>query len=89
MKYVVSWQPRSNMTEEMQARSLQVFGKWSPAEGANFLQFLGRIDGPGGFAVVETDDPALLARGHRHFQHVLRYDRLPGSRCPGGGTDRR
>jgi Protein of unknown function (DUF3303) len=61
MKYVVSWQPRPNMTEEMQARSLQVFEKWSPAEGTNFLQFLGRIDGPGGFAVVETDDPALLA----------------------------
>ena len=60
--YVVSWQPRSNMTEEMQARSLDVFGKWSPAAGTNFLQFLGRIDGPGGFAVVETDDPALLAR---------------------------
>jgi hypothetical protein len=26
------------------------------------LTVLGRIDGPGGFAVVETDDPALLAR---------------------------
>jgi hypothetical protein len=50
------------MTEEMQARSLDVFGKWSPAAGTNFLRFLRRIDGPGGFAVVETDDPALLAR---------------------------
>jgi hypothetical protein len=47
MKYVVSWQPLSNMTEEMQARSLDEFGKWSPAAGTNFLQFLGRIDGPG------------------------------------------
>ena len=62
MKYVVSWQPRANATEEIQARSLEVFGKWSPAEGTNFLQFVGRIDGAGGFAVVETDDPALLAR---------------------------
>jgi hypothetical protein len=61
MKYVVSWQPRSNATEETQARSLQVFGKWSPAEGTKYLQFLGRVDGPGGFAVVETDDPALLS----------------------------
>jgi hypothetical protein len=62
MKYVVSWQPRSNVSEEILTRSLQVFGKWSPAEGTNYLQFLGRIDGAGGFAVVETDDPALLAR---------------------------
>jgi hypothetical protein len=30
--------------------------------GTTFLQFLGRIDGPGGFAVVETDDPARLAQ---------------------------
>jgi Protein of unknown function (DUF3303) len=62
MKYVVSWQPRSNTTEEVQARSLEVFGKWSPAEGVKFLQFLGRMDGYGGFAVVETDNPTLLAR---------------------------
>jgi Protein of unknown function (DUF3303) len=62
MKYVVSWQPRSNATEEILTRSLQVFRKWSPPEGTTFLQFLGRIDGPGGFAVVETDDPARLAQ---------------------------
>jgi hypothetical protein len=60
MKYVVSWQPRSTETEEVQARSLQVFSKWSPTEGTTYLQFLGRIDGSGGFAVVETD-PALIA----------------------------
>jgi len=71
MKYVVSWQARSNMTEEMQARSLEVFGRWSPAEGTNFLQFLGRIDGPGGFAVVETDDPALLARDTAIFSNFF------------------
>jgi hypothetical protein len=62
MKYVVSWQPRSNATEEILTRSLHVFRKWSPPEGTTFLQFLGRIDGPGGFAVVETDDPARLAQ---------------------------
>jgi hypothetical protein len=61
MKYVVSWQPRANWTEEIGARALQVFSKWAPDEGTTFLQFLGRIDGAGGFAVMETDDPALLA----------------------------
>jgi len=62
MKYVVSWETRANASEEDQARSLQVFGKWSPAEGTNFVQFLGRVDGRGGFAVVETDDITLIAR---------------------------
>ena len=40
MKYVVSWKTRANASEGDQARSLQVFGKWSPAEGTNFVQFL-------------------------------------------------
>ena len=62
MKYIVSWETRANASEEVQARSLQVFGKWSPAEGTNFVQFLGRVDGRGGFAVVETDDVTLIAR---------------------------
>ena len=63
MKYVVAWVPRSSgaAPEELQARALQVFSKWSPADGTNFVQFFGWVDGPGGFAVVETDDPALIA----------------------------
>jgi hypothetical protein len=48
MKYVLSWQTRSNVTEEVDARSLQVFRKWSPNEGTTFLQFVARIDGAGG-----------------------------------------
>ena len=60
MKYVVTWTPREGITEEALARSLQVFGKWTP--GANFTEFLGRVDGEGGFAVVEADDPAVVAK---------------------------
>lgn len=62
MKYVIAWEGRENTSEELLARGLQVFSKWSPAEGANFLQFVGRVDGRGGFAVVETDDVTLIAR---------------------------
>jgi hypothetical protein len=60
MKYVVTWTPRQGITEEAFARSLQVFGKWTP--GGNFTEFLGRVDGQGGFAVVEADDPAVIAK---------------------------
>jgi hypothetical protein len=59
MKYVVSWVPRSNATEESVARSLQVFGKWTPT--ATFTGFYGRVDGQGGFAVIDADDPKLIA----------------------------
>ena len=62
MKYVVSWETRQNATEEMVARGLQVFSKWTPSPQSTFHEFVGRVDGRGGFAVVETDDPELVAR---------------------------
>jgi hypothetical protein len=62
MKYVVTWEPLPNASEDAEARSLQVFSKWAPSEGATFLEFLGRVDNRGGFAVVETDDAALIAK---------------------------
>lgn len=62
MKYVVQWETRENASEEMQARGLQVFSKWQPSENAQFQQFVGRVDGRGGFAVVETDDITTIAR---------------------------
>jgi hypothetical protein len=77
MKYVVSWTPNSNTTEESQARSLQVFGKWSPSEGATFKEFLGRVDGRGGFAVVETADPSLIARDAASFSAWFDFSVYP------------
>ena len=67
MKYVITWTTRATTTEESAARSLNVFGKWAPSEGATFKEFLGRVDGQGGFAVVETDDPALIAKDAATF----------------------
>jgi len=62
MKYVVAWEGRAGASEDLQDRSLQVFSKWSPTEGTTFLQFVGRVDGRGGFAVVEAEDVTLIAR---------------------------
>jgi len=64
MKYVITWTTRATTTEESATRSLNVFGKWAPSEGAVFI---GRVDGQGGFAVVETDDPALIAKDAATF----------------------
>ena len=67
MKYVVTWDARPNVTEEQLARSLQVFSKWAPSEGVAYKEFLGRVDGGGGYAVVETDDVALIAKDTNPF----------------------
>ena len=77
MKYVVSWISKPSLTEEAAARSLQVFGKWSPSEGADFKEFLGRVDGRGGYAVVETDDPKLIAKDVSPFAAWFDFDVCP------------
>ena len=77
MKYIVTWEPRPNVTEESAARSLQVFSKWSPSEGVAYKEFLGRIDGEGGFAVVETDDASLIAKDIAPFSAWLEFRVCP------------
>lgn len=67
MKYVVTWEARPSVTEQDFGRSLQVFSKWAPSEGVNYKEFLGRVDGGGGYAVVETDDAALIAKDTNPF----------------------
>jgi hypothetical protein len=61
MKYVLSWTARSGGSpadfEIAERRSLDVFSKWSPAADVTFHQFVQRVDGEGGFAVVETGNP--------------------------------
>ncbi|MFZ1175410.1 MAG: DUF3303 family protein, partial [Mycobacterium sp.] len=62
MKYVVAWTYRLNGSaaenEESLRRGLAVFSKWTQPQGTTYHQFVGRLDGAGGFAVVETDNPA-------------------------------
>jgi hypothetical protein len=67
MKYVITWETRQSESEELQERGPGVFSKWAPAQGVTFHQFLGRIDGRGGYAVVETDDPELIAHDMATF----------------------
>jgi len=47
-----------------------------PPADQNFLQFLTRIDGQGGCAVVETDNVAGWRR-HRSVRYWLDYDIAP------------
>jgi uncharacterized protein DUF3303 len=77
MKYVVSWEVRPNITEEDAKRSLTVFSKWSPSHPEHFLAFLGRIDGNGGFGVVETDDPTELAKDIAPFAGWFEFQVYP------------
>ena len=60
MKYVISWTNRPNMSIEDAEKALLVFTKWAPDPSVTFHQFVQRVDGGGGYAVVETDNPGAM-----------------------------
>jgi hypothetical protein len=80
MKYVVSFRPRgggsSSDAEADVKRGLAAFAAWKPAEGVTFHQFLARLDG-GGYAVVEADNPALIAEGPAKFGVWFDFEVVP------------
>jgi hypothetical protein len=59
------------------ARLLEVFSKWTPSSDVTIHQFVARIDGEGGFAVAEADDPASAARDFAKFVPYLEYSVYP------------
>jgi Protein of unknown function (DUF3303) len=81
MKYVVAWKPRlggsAAENEAAVARLLEVFSKWTPPSDFTFHQFVARVDGEGGFAVTEGDDPASAARDIAKFVPFLEYTVYP------------
>jgi hypothetical protein len=65
VKYVVTWKPRvSDAVTENEAsiiRLLHNIGTWTASPDTTIHQFVVRLDGEGGFSVVETDNPSDLA----------------------------
>lgn len=81
MKYVVSMTFRlngsANENEAAAKRILDLYSKWSPPDGSTFHQFVGRLDGGGTFAVIETDNPADLATTTAKFGPYVDYQIYP------------
>jgi hypothetical protein len=81
MKYVMTWTPRLNgSAEENDAaarRGLDLFSKWQPPASSTFHAFVARLDGRGGFAVVETDNPADLLDGTSKFGTLNEFELHP------------
>ena len=66
MLFHVDWE-FVDTSEAGEKRSLEVFSKWQPPEGAHFQAFYGYADGTGGFAIVEAENAAALARASGAF----------------------
>jgi hypothetical protein len=81
MKYVISFTPRQGGSpaeiEAAEKRSMDVFSKWTPPEGVTFHEFLVRLDTAGGYAVVESDNPLLVAEGPAKFAPWFNFEVTP------------
>ena len=81
MKFVITWKVRSGSSSEgneaATVRILEMFSKWSTPTDSTFHQFLGRLDGSGGFAVVETDSPDSLGDAPSKFSPYLEFEIIP------------
>lgn len=81
MKYLVSFMSREGGSaadiEVAEKRSMDVFSKWTPPEGVTFHQFLARLDARGGYAVVESDNPMLVAEGPAKFAPWFDFEVTP------------
>lgn len=77
MKYVLSWTNRlsgsAKDNEEAAKRALELFWKWQPPASVTFHQFVGRLDGEGAFAVVETDDPTDILDASSKFSPLKMF----------------
>ncbi|HTX94783.1 MAG TPA: DUF3303 family protein [Mycobacterium sp.] len=77
----MAWTYRLNGTaaenDETLRRGLAAYSKWSPPQSTTYHQFVGRVDGGGGFAVVETDNPADLVETTSQFATILDYQIFP------------
>ena len=80
-KYLVSWKSRDGGSiaenEAAVERTLQLFSKWSPPADSTFHQFVSRLDGEGGYAVVETDNPLSVMEGPAKFGVAFEFNVVP------------
>jgi hypothetical protein len=81
MKYVMTWTTRLNGSaaenEAAVRRGLELYSKWQPRASTTFHQFVARLDGAGGFAVVEADNPADLLDDVGKFSALNEFQIYP------------
>ena len=76
MLFHVSW-VFIDSSEEGSRRSLKLLSNWQPPEGAEFRGFYGYATGGGGFAIIEADSAASLAKTTAPWTPWLRFTATP------------
>jgi hypothetical protein len=82
MKFLVTWDNRwgGHSAADFDAdsqRLLDAFAKWEPPASVNIITMLERLDGSGGYAIFETDNPADVAEAPSKFGAWLDFKVIP------------
>ncbi|HLX51765.1 MAG TPA: DUF3303 family protein [Streptosporangiaceae bacterium] len=81
MKYVITWTPRAGGSaldnEASSFRFLELMRNWTPSPDSTFHQFVLRVDGDGGFAIVESNNESTVASTLYKFSPHFRYTVYP------------
>jgi hypothetical protein len=80
-KYLLNWKTRASGTAQQNHDDgksiLEAFAKWKTPADQNWVQFLSRLDGEGGSAVIETENQAGLMDGVSKFLTWLEFEIVP------------
>jgi len=76
MLFHVTWE-FVDTSEDGSRRSLELFAKWKPPEGANFSGFYQNADNSGGVAIVDVDSFATLTKITAPWVPWLRFIATP------------
>ena len=79
MKFVLTYEWREGGSERerdaAEKRSMQLLSKFEPS--VQIHEWVDRIDGNGGFAVLESDDAATMTRDIAIWTSLLRFELHP------------
>jgi hypothetical protein len=76
VKYLMTWRPR-RWSEDDISRRRELFKRWRPPEGLVFHQFVTRLDGDGGYAIVESDRPEPVLDAPARFCPWFEFSLVP------------
>ncbi len=84
MKFVFTYTTQQGGSEadrhEAAKKAQQLLATWQPSDTASILQWVSRVDGNGGFSVIETDNAENILKDLSTWSSFLDFQVLPGRR---------
>ena len=81
MKFVLTYTTQKGGSEadrhEAAKKAQQLLATWQPSDPATILQWLSRVDGNGGFSVIETDSAENILKDLATWSSFLDFQVYP------------